>query len=134
VGALLDALGLVGTGKNARRFTFTRANGGLNAASAIANGIDAASAIDEVTTFLGTAFSLLPTSPPLALYETVLTYPPGSPGDLEGLLQGVAIELGAGRIYVSGESGGLTAQNSAGMQFTPQNAQFVRNIVHWLED
>jgi hypothetical protein len=45
----------------------------------------------------------------------------------------VAIQFGAGRIYVSGESGGLTAQTSFGMQFTPQNEQFLRNIIHWLD-
>ena len=63
----------------------------------------------------------------------MLTFPPGSKRSLEGLLQGVTIELGAGRVYVSGESGGLTAQDSFGMQFTPQNAQYVLNIVHWLD-
>ena len=64
----------------------------------------------------------------------ILTFPPDSPSNADGWLQGVAIQFGAGRVYVSGESGGLTAQNSFGMQETPDNEQFVRNIVHWLDD
>jgi hypothetical protein len=45
----------------------------------------------------------------------------------------MAIQFGAGRIYLSAESGGLTAQNTFGMQETPDNEQYVRNIVHWLD-
>ena len=126
--ALLAAFGLVQLGRGARRFTFTVANGGLNAGSPIASGIS------EVSTFTGTAFSISATPPPQASYEPVLTYPPDSPQNLDGWLQGVAIQFGAGRVYVSGESGGLTAQSSFGMQETPDNEQFVRNIIHWLDD
>jgi len=126
--ALLGAFGLQQSNRNARRFTFTVANGGLNAGSPIASGIS------EVTTFLGTAFRISSSPPPQASYDPVLTYPAGSPNNLVGLLQGVAIEFGAGRVYVSSESGGLTAQSSFGMQETPDNEQFVRNIIHWLDD
>ena len=87
-----------------------------------------------MTTFTGTAFSISPTPPPTASYEPVLTFPVDSPHNLDGLLQAVTIQLGAGRVYVSGESGGLTAQDSFGMQFTPDNAQYVLNIIHWLDD
>jgi hypothetical protein len=38
-----------------------------------------------------------------------------------------------GRVYVSAESGGLTAQDSFGMHETPDNEQYVRNVVHWLD-
>ena len=41
-------------------------------------------------------------------------------------------QLGAGRIFVSGEAGGLTAQDSFGMQETPQNERYVRNVMWWL--
>ena len=86
-----------------------------------------------MTTFRGTAFSIAPDPPPEAEYEPVLVYPDDAPGQVDGLLQGVAIRFGAGRVYVSGESGGLTAQNTFGMHLTPDNEQFVRNVVHWLD-
>jgi hypothetical protein len=131
-GALLLDLGLVRLGKTAGQHTFTRANGDLNGASVIANGTGADTVVNEVTTFTGTAFSISPSPPADASYEAVLTFPPGTP-KLAGLLQGVAIQLGAGRVYVSGESGGLTAQNAFGMQFTPDNEQYLRNVIHWLD-
>jgi hypothetical protein len=126
--ALLAAFGLEQLGSGARRFTFTVTNGGLNAAAPVADGIS------EVSTFSGTAFRISASPPPQASYEIVLIYPPDAPSSLVGWLQGVTIEFGAGRVYVSGESGSLTAQNSFGMQETPDNEQFVRNIIHWLDD
>jgi hypothetical protein len=131
--ALLTALGLVLGRGSARKFTFTRASGDLNGASVIANGTVPAETIDEVTTFTGSAFSISPLPPAQAQYEAVLTYPLDTPGSSDGLLQGVTIQFGAGRVYVSGESGGLTAQNRFGMQFTPDNEQYVLNIIHWLD-
>ena len=131
--ALLAALGLVGADRDAGEQTFTRAIGSLNGAAAIANGGGPDEVVDEVTTFTGTAFSILASPPPQAQYEPILTFPPDAPAALRGLLQGVAIQFGAGRVYVSGESGGLTAQNRFGMQFTPDNEQFVRNVIHWLD-
>jgi hypothetical protein len=132
-GALLAALGLVRSGRNSRRQTFTRVSGSLNPAAVIANGTDPAEVVDEVTTFAGTAFSIDAVPPPQAQYEPVLTFPPDAPARVGGLLQGVAIQFGAGRVYVSGESGGLTAQTSFGMQFTVGNEQFLRNVIHWLD-
>lgn len=132
-GALLAALGLVRSGLNARQFTFTRSAGTLNGSAEIANGTGPGDVVDEVTTFRGTAFSIAPEPPPQAEYEPVLVYPDDAPGQVDGLLQGVAIRFGAGRVYVSGESGGLTAQNTFGMHLTPDNEQFVRNVVHWLD-
>jgi cysteine-rich repeat protein len=133
VGALLTALGLERSGLSGPPFTFTRASGDLNGQSVVANGSGPASEIDEVTTFRGTAFSISPTPPSQALHEPVLTYPLDIPGQADGLLQGVTIEVGAGRVYVSGESGGLTAQDGFGMQFTPENEQYLLNILHWLD-
>jgi cysteine-rich repeat protein len=130
---LAEALGLTGIIGSAKQHTFTRANGDLNGGSVIANGTGPDTVIDEVTTFTGTGFSISPTPPPFASYEAVLTYPPDSRRTEVGKLQGVAIQFGAGRVYVSGESGCLTAQNAFGMQFTPDNKQYVLNIIHWLD-
>lgn len=124
--ALLAAFGLEQFGRGVRRFTFTLANGGLNPSSPITAGIG------EVTTFTGTAFRVA-TPLPQATYEAVLTFPPDSPNNADGWHQGMAIQFGAGRVYISGESGGLTAQNSFGMHQTPDNEQYVRQIVHWLD-
>ena len=74
---LLTALGLVHSGSNAPEQTFTRTTG-LTPASVIANGSGPAEAIDEVTTFVGTAFGIAPTPPSQAHYDPVLTFPPGS--------------------------------------------------------
>jgi hypothetical protein len=97
--------------------------------------------VNQVSTFAGTAFSVSPTPPADASYEPVLVFPPGattrsagSVVDISGFLQGVAIQLAAGRVYVSGEAGGLTAQVTFGMQFTPENERFLRNIIAWLDD
>ena len=69
----------------------------------------------------------------------MLIFPSGTLGfsngvevDMGGMLEAVAIQLGAGRIFVSGEAGGLTAQDSFGMQETPQNERYVRNVMWWL--
>jgi hypothetical protein len=97
--------------------------------------------VDAVSTFSGTAFSISATPPLDASYEPVLVFPPGSTArsgagtvDIGGFLQGVAVQLGAGRVYVSGEAGGLTAQLGFGMQMTPENERFLRNVIAWLDD
>jgi uncharacterized delta-60 repeat protein len=140
VGTLLRAIGLVRLpAGESPGLTFTRADGTLNGASAVATGPGPDTAIDEVTTFTGTAFAIAARPPSHALYEPVLVFPPdtlGSSGDTEvdlsGMLEAVAIEFGAGRIFVSGEAGGLTAQDSFGMQETPQNERYLRNVLWWL--
>ena len=140
VGNLLRAIGLVPlpTGQSPG-LTFTHADGTLNGASAVATGPGPDTAIDRVTTFTGTAFAIAARPPGDAYYEPVLVFPPESSGssggtevDLSGMLEAVAIEFGAGRIFVSGEAGGLTAQDSFGMQETPQNERYLRNILWWL--
>ena len=53
--------------------------------------------------------------------------------DLGGFLQGVAIQFGSGRVYVSGEAGGLTSQSGIpGLLNNPGNARLLRNVVWWL--
>jgi cysteine-rich repeat protein len=138
VGALLAAFGLDRLfDGDVSKFTFTRASGDLNGTAAIANGSQPGEEIGEVTTFRGTAFSIASTTPPSATYEPVLILPPGEvggPSDDGSItyLQGVAIQFGAGRVYVSGESGGLTVQGF-GMHETPDNEQFLLNLIHWLD-
>jgi hypothetical protein len=140
VGLLLAAFGLEHLPAGiVAMYTFTAASGDLVASSAVAIGPAPDTAVDEVTTFTGTAFRVAADPPPEAQFEPVLTFPPGFTGtsagevvDLGGYLQGVAIRFGAGRVYVSGEAGGLTAQNTFGMQFTPDNERFLRNILWWL--
>ena len=140
VGLLLAAFGLdrLPMGE-VGQYTFTRASGDLVGASAVATGPGPDTAVDEVTTFTGTAFRIAASPPPEAQFDPVLVFPAGVIGssngeavDLEGYLQGVAIRFGAGRVYVSGEAGGLTAQGPFGMQFTPDNERFLRNILWWL--
>lgn len=142
VDGLLTALGLVRLfDGGADRHTFTRVAGDLVGSAEVVNGPDpATTAVDEVLTIGGTAFSLSPTPPAGATYEPVLVFPPGVEGrtggtriDLAGYLQGVAIRFGAGRVYVSGEAGAFTAQHGpSGLVDGPDNARFLRNIVYWL--
>ena len=129
-------------------FVFTRGSlapekcgveGTLNGASAVANGPGPDTAVDQVATFAGTAFTLAAQPPADAQYEPMLLFPPGTSGlsggvrvDLGCFLQAVAIRLGAGRVFVSAEAGGITAQNTFGMQFTPENERYLRNILWWL--
>jgi hypothetical protein len=114
----------------------------LNGAAAIADGPNPpTTAVNQVSTFTGTAFSLSATPPPGATYEPLLIFPPGSVArsagsssiDISGYLQGVAIQLGSGRVFVAGEAGSLTAQGTFGMQFTPENERYVLNIIDWLD-
>ena len=125
---------------NVPRHTFKRTFGDLNGASEIANGPDSSRAVATFTTFTGTAFSISATPPAGASYEPVLTLPSGVSGssgsdslDVGGLLQGVAIHFGSGRVYVAGEAGGLTVQTSIqGLRKNPGNEGLLRNILWWL--
>lgn len=51
---------------------------------------------------------------------------------MSGFLEAVAIRYGAGRVFVSAEAGGLTAQSTFGMQRTPENERYLRNVLWWL--
>jgi hypothetical protein len=146
--ALMQALGLqrfasnsddppcsLGSGP-ANCWTFTRASGSLNPAAAVANGFAANEAVHEVSTFFGTFFAPVATPPAIAQYEGVLIFPPGTIAhglNIGGFWQGVAIRYGNGKVYVAGEAGSLTAQNTFGMHMTPYNEQYLLNIIHWLD-
>ncbi len=111
-------------------------------AAPITNATGGPTVIDEVTTFTGTAFAPSGSQPPTAgLFDPVLIFPPGAlanNGDpIGGDWQGLAFTLGDGRVYINGEAGGLTAQTVSGTLFgmhtTPQNEQYLLNVVHWLD-
>jgi hypothetical protein len=130
------------------KFDFTRA-GGLNTNSIIANGRNANESIDHVRVFTGDAFRLSSTPPQDAIYQPLLTLQSGagtSSGEsVAGAYMGMAIQLGAGRVYVSGEAGMFSAQMQTDAYerlasymgvndpAAAYNAQYLRNIVHWLE-
>jgi hypothetical protein len=123
----------------------------------ITRGRSASERIDTISTFGGQAFRLhgVPAgqaTPLLTLPErSVLLLPiragrfrsetPTVAGD--GLLQGVALRCGAGRVAAFGEAAMFSAQLSErrgretfrmGMnaEAAPQNAQFALNVAHWL--
>jgi hypothetical protein len=154
---LLNSLGItiVSSGavymNDVTKFEFNR-SAGLNANSAIVNGRAANESVDKVRVFTGSAFRL---SAPVqdAVYQPMLTLQPGAvtyDGEpVDGAFMGMAIRLGAGRVYVSGEAGMFSAQlitdvsgnlsRYMGMNAPANdpdanhNAQYLRNIVHWLD-
>ena len=110
-----------------------------------------------ITTFTGSAFTLLPGSqvmPLMGLYEgTLLMYPlksqeqslttPRGPGS--GTLQGGVLQLGKGRVALMAEASMFSAQIAdyispgfkMGMnntEYAPHNVQFALNLVHWLTE
>ncbi|MBX2927810.1 MAG: DUF4350 domain-containing protein [Saprospiraceae bacterium] len=107
--------------------------------------------IDTVVTFTGSAFRIPERATPLlALKNYTLMMPavawqfeensPHLPG--EGYFQGACLAYGRGRVVVMGEAAMFSAQlagpnrNPVGMN-TPeagQNAQFLLNILHWLDE
>jgi hypothetical protein len=127
----------------------TRANGRLRG-HAIREGRNAAERVDSLTAFTGQAFRLLGAGEPLLVVgpgiDLLFPLEAGQFGVLtpripaEGLLQGVAIRHGRGRVAMFGEAAMFSAQ-SAGprrvpMGFNdpaaPQNAQYALNVLHWL--
>ncbi|MES2306332.1 MAG: DUF4350 domain-containing protein [Gemmatimonadota bacterium] len=127
---------------------FTRATG--LADHVITRGRTPSERIDSIVAFTGEAFRL--TGPGSALItfgpHTTNFYPRESfevkpdtrREPARGMLQGAAIEFGAGRVAVFGEAAMFSAQlggpdhDRIGMNApnAPQNAQFALNVVHWL--
>ncbi len=139
VSNLLQAMGLdLSTLSSASQHTFFRSDATLSGTSPVTNATGGSTIIDEVETFTGTAFEPFGSQPPTAgPFDPVLIFPPGvtafNGDDLSGDWQGLAFTLGDGRVYINGEAGGLTAQTPFGMHFTPQNEQYLLNVVHWLD-
>ncbi len=134
--------------------TFSQADGSLRD-HAITRGRHAAEVIPFVATFGGHAFRVrsdLEASPLMVFRPQSVVYlteqllsgervitrqTPHIPA--EGLLQGVALQVGSGRVVMSGEAAMFSAQvapqgQRVGMNSpnAPHNVQFTLNVVHWL--
>ena len=132
------------------RITFTRAAGTL-ADHPITRGRNKRERIDAVTSFTGQAFRLVGRGEPLlTLDEHIVLLLPQVAWQFSkltptiqatGMQQGAAVPFGKGRVAVFGEAAMFSAQvagperHPMGMNdpSAPQNAQFLLNIVHWLE-
>lgn len=137
-------------GGDSGRITFTRAAGTL-ADHPITRGRNAGERVDTVTAFTGQAFRVVgPGAPLLTLDKRIVLLLPEvawqfsklTPAILAaGMHQGAAVPWGRGRVAVFGEAAMFTAQvvgpnrHPMGMNQpeAPQNAQFLLNVVHWLE-
>jgi hypothetical protein len=137
---LAQLLGIDWKNSNIQQITFTKANGEI-AEHPTTQGFDTPEDIPEVTTFTGSVFdvfSVVPASPILYV-PNGLTWTDDDQvaHSADGLLQGLTIEFGAGRVYASGEAAMFTAQQFGttkfGMQVTPYNEQFLLNVLHWLD-
>ena len=116
-----------------------------SAAGTLAAGLPSTEGISEVTTFRGTSFEPVAAPPAGVAITPILTFGPGETAvvggntvSVTGLLQGAQVELGRGRVIVLAEAAMSTTQVSAagnpvGMHQTPENEQFVRNVLHWLD-
>jgi hypothetical protein len=145
----LDGFAFEASGPGTGIVTHTRADGALPS-HPIADGRTAAERVDSVRVFTGQAFRLPGVGQPLLrlvtpmvvlLPDTAWRFNPNTPrvpGD--GLLQGVALARGRGRVVVFGEAAMFTAQlaganrSPMGMNHpaAPQNAQYALNALHWL--
>jgi hypothetical protein len=67
----------------------------------------------------------------------ILRLPAGAPDAPAGSAQGMALELGSGRVYVSGDADMHTAliraEGAFGMHRTAHNEQYLLNVMHWLD-
>lgn len=106
--------------------------------------------IDTLTTFTGSAFTIPAEATPVLRFsdnhtslqpDTAWSFHGGTPAvQLGGYYQGAIMDYGQGRIAVFGEAAMFTAQIAGGnvkagfnSDYAPQNAQFVINIIHWLD-
>ena len=120
---------------------FSRDNG-LLGEHPITRGRNASERVTRVVTYTGQSLAAPGAAPLLVLGDSAIDYVPPpptfTPRPAEGRLQGLAFELGGGRVVVLGEAAELTAQVSdRGTRFGMQvpgndNAQFALNIMHWL--
>ena len=139
------------TNSNAGRITFSRQNGWL-ADHPVTSGRNESERIDRVTSFTGQAFRIHKG----IVHQPLLTFPDESyillpieawefgedtaREDASGMLQGVTLIKGEGRIAIFGEAAMFTAQVAGeaqrpmGMNHpeADQNYQFLLNLVHWL--
>ena len=120
---------------------FSRENG-LLGDHPITRGRTASERVSRVVTYTGQSLAAPGATPLLVLGDSAIDYVPPPPTftakPATGRLQGLALELGRGRVVVLGEAAELTAQVSdRGSRFGMQvpgndNAQFALNVMHWL--
>jgi hypothetical protein len=129
---------------------FTLRQGTTLLSHVITTGRTPAERIDSVVVFTGSAFSVKSAGAPLMRLPddahvdaptTAWRFPPSTPrtpGD--GLLFGVALQVGNGRAYFGAEAAMFSAQLAGAARQpvgfndprAPANAQFVLNVLHWL--
>jgi hypothetical protein len=126
-----------------------RADGALGS-HPVLSGRNPRERIDSLTAFTGQAFRVVGNGTPLMtlgrgtvvlMPDTAWQFSDRTPRiRADGMLQGVAMEVGRGRVVMLGEAAMMSAQ-LAGPQRNPmgmnhpaaaQNAQFVLNVVRWL--
>ena len=132
------------------RMKFTRTAGTL-ADHPITRGRKVSERVDEVMSFMGQAFRVeSPGAPLMTLERNVILLLPEVAWQFSkltpamyaaGMHQGAALSFGKGRLAVFGEAAMFSAQvqgpNRAPMGMNdpaaPNNAQFLLNVMHWLE-
>ncbi len=127
-------------GESSDPLLFSRSDGRLGD-HPILTGDGPETAIERVMTYTGQSLDGPPgASVLLRLPESAIEFVPERDGWIPrpaGPAQGLAFELGRGRVVVLGEAGMMTAQVSRRVPFgmnTPDNdnRQFVLNVMHWL--
>lgn len=118
--------------------------------SPIAKGMNDYEKIDSVATFTGSAFKIPVAAIPVLSFlkehyslepDTAWSFNPNTPSQkLNNFHQGAIMKFGKGKIAVFGEAAMFTAQIVNGnfkvginSEAAPQNAQFVLNLIHWLD-
>lgn len=106
--------------------------------------------IDSVATFTGSAFKAPDGAMPVLVFldenyslqpDTAWCFNKAPKINLEGYCQGAIRTFGKGRVAVFGEAAMFTAQIVNGnfkvgfnSETAPQNAQFILNLIHWLDN
>ncbi len=120
------------------------------AASPLVKGIKEYENIDSVITFTGSAFEAPDSSIHILTFtrdnysqqpDTAWRFTNNTPKqNLEGFDQGAVLKFGKGKVAVFGEAAMFTAQIINGdvkvgfnSDTAPQNAQFILNLIHWLD-
>ncbi len=113
--------------------TANATNNALNGSSDLVLGRNLLESVSYVKSFTGAAFAINANPPLDTVFESIMSLIPD-------LYQGMAIKVGAGRVYLSSEAGMFTTQldadgNPWGMHVptAEYNEQYLRNIIHWLE-
>jgi hypothetical protein len=129
---------------------FSLKNGTL-AETNITKGIHEYEKIDSVSTFTGSAILPPDNAIPILIFQkenisrqpdTAWQFHEFTPSiSLEGYCQGAIMQFGKGKVAMFGEAAMFTAQIVNGnfpvginSPAAPQNAQFVLNLIHWLEN